>query len=286
MNTNELTATIQQLIKEASRDASMRLILADALEDAGDKRAEWVRDLSVTFVTHLGDICEPSDSATLSFNPRDWEWKGFRPIEDVTDDVSWCNQRDYGDYSEGEWYVENDATRTIYYGSFRNYNSPFCSGYTYAKRFATEPEYQEALAKWQAYPEWIETDDVELVDDDDNGLDSFTEAYIECALWSTPDLDQEGNSAGNLDDKYGESDIAPATLASMREDCADFLQANRVDIGDRYAQAGHDFWLTRNRHGAGFWDGDWNTEASERLTEASHAYGPVDLTVGDDRLIY
>lgn len=22
------------------------------------------------------------------------------------------------------------------------------------------------------------------------------------------------------------------------------------------AQAGHDFWLTRNGHGAGFWDGD------------------------------
>lgn len=49
--------------------------------------------------------------------------------------------------------------------------------------------------------------------------------------------------------------------------------------------AGIDFWLTRNGHGAGFWDrglGDVGT----RLTCAAHNYGSVDLYAGDDGLIY
>lgn len=41
-------------------------------------------------------------------------------------------------------------------------------------------------------------------------------------------------------------------------DCLAFY--NRIACflsDDEIPQAGHDFWLTRNGHGAGFWDGDW-----------------------------
>lgn len=38
-----------------------------------------------------------------------------------------------------------------------------------------------------------------------------------------------------------------------------------------------DFWLTRNGHGAGFWDGDWPVPAATRLTEASEKAGEVYL---------
>lgn len=48
------------------------------------------------------------------------------------------------------------------------------------------------------------------------------------------------------------------------------------------AMAGHDFWLTRCGHGAGFWDGDWPEPAATALTEASKAFRNVDLYVGDD----
>lgn len=114
------------------------------------------------------------------------------------------------------------------------------------------------------------------------GTDEFLRAYIECALWSS--TDDEGEP---LDGIYSVDDIAPETLASMREDCVDFLASNLEDIGiGDWAQAGHDFWLTRNGHGAGFWDGDWPAEAGRRLTEASHPYGEVNLYVGDDGLIY
>ena len=52
------------------------------------------------------------------------------------------------------------------------------------------------------------------------------------------------------------------------------------------SHAGHDFWLTRNRHGAGFWDGDLPEDIGEKLTSASKAFGEFNLYIGDDGLIY
>jgi hypothetical protein len=117
------------------------------------------------------------------------------------------------------------------------------------------------------------------------GFGDFLNAYIECALWSSTDnSDDQGGEP--LDANYSPDDIAPETLERMRADCAKFYAANRDDIGGEDARAGHDFWLTRNGHGAGFWDGDWPEEIGERLTAASKAFPEVDLYVGDDGLIY
>lgn len=116
-------------------------------------------------------------------------------------------------------------------------------------------------------------------------MNSFTLAYIEAALWSSMDnSDDQGGEP--LDANYGLEDIAPETLGSILSDCAAFQRDHADDIGGEREQAGHDFWLTRNHHGAGFWDGDWEEDVGRRLTEASHAYGSVDLYVGDDGLIY
>lgn len=116
-------------------------------------------------------------------------------------------------------------------------------------------------------------------------MDKFTTAYIEAALWSSTDNSDESGGRP-LDFNYGVEDIAPETIASILDDCKAFQEAHANDIGDNLEQAGHDFWLTRNHHGAGFWDGDWPDDVGERLTEASHAFGNVDLYVGDDGLIY
>jgi hypothetical protein len=111
-------------------------------------------------------------------------------------------------------------------------------------------------------------------------MEKMLTAYIAAALWSSQD------EAGEpLDSNYTRDDLAPATLASMTEDVTAFLNDHADDIGDNESDAGHDFWLTRNRHGAGFWDGDW-ADAGQRLTDASHVYGSVDLYVGDDGLVY
>ena len=110
-------------------------------------------------------------------------------------------------------------------------------------------------------------------------LDEFTSAYIECALWSSTD------DYDNPLDCYSIEDISEECLDKMVADCDKFQADNMEMIADDLTQAGHDFWLTRNRHGAGFWDGDW-PEFGDVLTEKSKEYGEVDLYVGDDSLIY
>lgn len=125
-------------------------------------------------------------------------------------------------------------------------------------------------------------------------MDAFTHAYIEAALWSSTDGSRD-DGGDPLDKNYGVKDLAPSALAAMQADCAAFQAAHGETIDAatqaRPAQrgvtrAGHDFWLTRNGHGCGFWDGDWPEEIGKTLTEASHAFGECDLYVGDDKLIY
>ncbi len=116
-------------------------------------------------------------------------------------------------------------------------------------------------------------------------LDEFTRAYVTCALWSTVDSSVT-DSGRPLADHYTERDLSRDTLGIMIHDCLEFQAAWSDDIQDDLSRAGHDFFLTRNHHGAGFWDGDWPGEVAERLTMASHAFGEIDLYVGDDGLIY
>lgn len=112
-------------------------------------------------------------------------------------------------------------------------------------------------------------------------LDSFTRAYIECALWSS--TDDEGDPL----DSFDLDEIDPATLAGMVQDCANFQADERYqEISTAWTteQAGHDFWLTRNGHGAGFWDR--GLEHGDELSAMAKVYGSVDLYVGDDGMIY
>jgi hypothetical protein len=108
------------------------------------------------------------------------------------------------------------------------------------------------------------------------GLDAFFRAYQECALWSSCDDDGEP-----LDALYWLDDIEEATAAGMLADCRDFCDSNKATLADLDAsQAGHDFWLTRNHHGAGFWDRGLGA-VGDALTRAAHAYSSRDLYVTD-----
>ena len=111
--------------------------------------------------------------------------------------------------------------------------------------------------------------------------DMFTWAYIDCALWSS--MDDNGTP---LDDNHDATDLAPETLERMKADCALFKVQYWESICGDLSSAGHDFWLTRNGHGAGFWDGDWPEDVGENLTEACRLWGEVDLYLGDDGKIY
>lgn len=116
-------------------------------------------------------------------------------------------------------------------------------------------------------------------------MNHFTEAYIECALWSSNDESRD-NGGDPLDANYTAADIAPETLAKMEAACRAFQKQCAVDLRRLSEEkAGHDFWLTRNGHGTGFWDRGYG-ELGDRLTEAAQAYGTVDLYIGDDGQIW
>jgi len=112
-------------------------------------------------------------------------------------------------------------------------------------------------------------------------IDKMLAAYLACALWSSSDDD--GNS---LDGRFDTGDIATESVADARAQCADFISSVGGDLGDMDPeQAGHDFWLTRNHHGAGFWDRGLGT-VGQRLTDATRPYGGSDAYVGDDGKVY
>ncbi len=129
-----------------------------------------------------------------------------------------------------------------------------------------------------------------------NAIDKFLRGYVTAALWSSNDESRD-DGGDPLDQNYDASDIAPETMAAMRKDCEAFMAANEADLiayMERYVPkgeyttaecAGHDFWLTRNGHGVGFWDRDLGA-LGDRLTEACEAFGEVNLYVGDDGQIW
>jgi len=120
----------------------------------------------------------------------------------------------------------------------------------------------------------------------------FLSSYIETALWSS--TDGAGVPLDNA--KYGDTELAPETLARMTADCERFqaeyskLTSSLDDSVLRSfppdSHIPHDFWLTRNHHGAGFWDGDYPEPIGKALTDLAHSFGEVDLYVGDDGKFY
>ena len=109
-------------------------------------------------------------------------------------------------------------------------------------------------------------------------MKSFTDAYIACALWSSTDDNDEP-----MDNNYCHNDIEGGALMRMAGDCAIFLKNNEHLIED-CSQAGHDFWLTRNGHGTGFWDRGLGA-VGEQLTNAAQEFGEANLFVSDDGTI-
>lgn len=123
----------------------------------------------------------------------------------------------------------------------------------------------------------------------------FLRGYIAALLWSSTD-EVDGETV-NLDEY-----AASATFDVKAEaDCRAFYDANRADIdlaaslydtssGDGadtgYDFAGHDFALTRNHHGAGFWDGDLPDGLAEALTMATRKSGSVTAYLGQDKKVH
>lgn len=113
-------------------------------------------------------------------------------------------------------------------------------------------------------------------------LDAFTQGYIECALWAGANEDGEP-----LDAEWTIFNISDNTLEEIIADCRDFQEFNFADLelanemGRDDSHLGHDFFLSRNGHGTGFWDRGLGA-IGDRLHAASKVYSTFELIPGDN----
>ena len=107
----------------------------------------------------------------------------------------------------------------------------------------------------------------------------FTKDYLETAAWLTADSDENNEFT---DDSKGHAE----------DECLKFIQAVRKEFGDEKGMellntsandltylAPHDFFLTRNGHGTGFWDKAeiyGGQENADRLTKICQEMGSVE----------
>jgi hypothetical protein len=122
--------------------------------------------------------------------------------------------------------------------------------------------------------------------------------YIATALWSTnaDHRDPEGTGcAGHMDDHFTVSDLAPKAREAMRAELTDFIDGCAAAALDFWqaelgaGQVGCDFWLTRNGHGAGFWDRfvtGIGATFGRYLTEQARPYGQSYIYAGSDGKVY
>ena len=112
-------------------------------------------------------------------------------------------------------------------------------------------------------------------------IKDFVDQYLYTALWSSTD------DAGNpLDDQYDITNISDESYEEAREDCDEFVEkAGELLNGLDMDQVAHDFWLTRNHHGAGFWDRKLG-DVGDKLTEIAHSFGETNLILGDGGKLY
>ena len=110
------------------------------------------------------------------------------------------------------------------------------------------------------------------------------DAYLECALWATLDYYAgDDNYNPPLDENFTVEDIGPKFRSNSFDTILQFILDAGEDL-DTWTdeQLGHDLWLTREGHGAGFWDrgvGDPAKDAAgNRLSELARALGGA----GDD----
>ena len=132
----------------------------------------------------------------------------------------------------------------------------------------------------------------------DTEREVFLRSYLAAAMCTTTNEE---------DDSQDCNEVSEDSLECATEDCKKFLDENYEtivagDVGEFTQKlmnregtpkwqavmdaAGYDFWMTRNRHGVGFWETpDWPEEVGEKLTEAAHKMGEVDTHQGEGRTL-
>lgn len=119
---------------------------------------------------------------------------------------------------------------------------------------------------------------------------SDVRAYLQTALWNTTDNSRD-DGGDPLNNNWSVSDCSEALIKQAESDLDNFYAYVQEVAPDAYValcddekHAAHDFWLSRNGHGAGFFDGDYDGHENT-LQSAAKTFGSVDLYVDDDGMI-
>lgn len=123
---------------------------------------------------------------------------------------------------------------------------------------------------------------------------------VDTLLWSSSDFLSDSDKP--LDKDYGIDDVEPTSLAELKLQFEEFTRVVSTSIAEKVGSFDaiedfyldtrpefpleYDYILTRNRHGAGFWDGDWDKKVSQILTDAAHLQPEIEPYVGSDNLIH
>jgi len=124
---------------------------------------------------------------------------------------------------------------------------------------------------------------------------TFWHAFVNALLFTETDESDPETGGDPLDVNYDMCDLDDTSLAVLCVQCSEFWKMAGESVRESYhngaaalpALAGHDFVMSRNGHGCGFWDGDWTPEeTADFLDQCARAFGEIEAYVGDDRAIH
>lgn len=115
-------------------------------------------------------------------------------------------------------------------------------------------------------------------------VERIVDSYLEAVLFTESEAEEDGGEP--LDKNFSIDDFHSDARAEAEADVKAFLKLaelilNNLDDQISDEQTGIDFWLTRNGHGAGFWDRDLGL-AGDELTKICKTFGEKHAYVSDE----
>lgn len=143
--------------------------------------------------------------------------------------------------------------------------------------------HEEAAHARGHYPIWVDNGTIKRAPTA-RELTDFQHGHLTAALWQATD-DDEGDPLLNPryhQDPENHDRVHPRDRAEFHQSASDFLHQHRhlFDDDTDWEQAGHDLALSRNGHGAGYFDGPY-THADE-LQRHARNHGEYEVYADPD----
>lgn len=122
---------------------------------------------------------------------------------------------------------------------------------------------------------------------EDGAVHKFFTGYLEAMCFTDLPEEEVGPGVFMLETTEWSEKFSEHLLLKSIAACSTFLlKAYGLIPEKRMEEAGRDFWYTRNGHGCGFWESEWDSDHGNELNDLSEEFGQTDMYVGDDGLLY